>query len=116
MEQVEELLDVIQALKLMGVTGASEMYSFFERRVQPLQNRCQSGRLKDPSRMSAEESQPREALNRVKHVLMDVHSVSYVPELFSASNQPKPGQKDLYRSSPLLPEIDRPDHLKPSAY
>jgi hypothetical protein len=33
MEQVDELLDVIQALKLMGVIGASVMYSFFERRV-----------------------------------------------------------------------------------
>jgi hypothetical protein len=29
MEQVNELLELIQALKLMGVTGASVMYSFF---------------------------------------------------------------------------------------
>jgi hypothetical protein len=94
MEQVKELLDVIQALKLMGVTSASVMYSFFERRVKPLQKRCQSGfnylRPEDTSRMSAGELQPGEAPNRVKHVLMDVHSIPYVPELFSALNQPKP--------------------------
>jgi hypothetical protein len=30
MEQVNELLELIQTLKLMGVTGASMMYSFFE--------------------------------------------------------------------------------------
>jgi hypothetical protein len=90
MEQVEELLNVIQALKLMRVTGASIMYSLFERRVQPMQKRCQSGfdylGPRDPSRMSAEELQPGEALNRVKCVLMDVHSVPYALELFSASN------------------------------
>jgi hypothetical protein len=94
MEQVEELLDVIQALNLMGVPGASIMYSIFERRVQPLQKRCQSSfdylGPKDPSRMPAEKLQLGEALKRVKRVLMDIHSVPYVPELFSASNQPKP--------------------------
>jgi hypothetical protein len=30
MDQVEELLDVIEALKMMGVTGASVMFSFFK--------------------------------------------------------------------------------------
>jgi hypothetical protein len=33
MDQVEELLDTIEAHKLMGVTGASVMFSFFKRRV-----------------------------------------------------------------------------------
>jgi hypothetical protein len=37
MDQVEELLDTIVAHKLMGVTGASVMFSFFKRRVQPIQ-------------------------------------------------------------------------------
>jgi hypothetical protein len=32
MEQVEEIIVLILALKDMGVTGASVMYSFFERR------------------------------------------------------------------------------------
>jgi hypothetical protein len=90
MEQVEELPDVIQALKLMGITGASVMYSFFERRVQPLQKRCQSGFdylvPEDPSWTYVDKSQLGEELNRVKHILMDVHYIPYVPELFSASN------------------------------
>jgi hypothetical protein len=33
MEQIDELLDVIQTLKLKGVTGALVMYSFFKRRI-----------------------------------------------------------------------------------
>jgi hypothetical protein len=37
MDQVEELLDTIAAHKLMGVTGTSVMFSFFKRRVQPVQ-------------------------------------------------------------------------------
>jgi hypothetical protein len=90
MEQVNELLDVIQELKLMGVTGASVMYLFFERWVQPLEKRCQFGfdypGHEDPSWMSAEELPPGEALKQVKRVLMDVHIVPYVPTLFSASN------------------------------
>jgi hypothetical protein len=44
----------------------------------------------DPSRMSTEEMLPEEALKRVGHVLMDVHTMPYVPVLFSASNHPKP--------------------------
>jgi hypothetical protein len=34
MDQVEELLDIIEAHKMTGVTGASVMFSFFKRRVQ----------------------------------------------------------------------------------
>lgn len=59
MEQVRESIDLIQALKLMGVTGASVMYSFFERQIQPLQKKSHFGfdylESKDPSCMSAEE-------------------------------------------------------------
>jgi hypothetical protein len=39
MYQVEELLDTIAAHKDMGVTGAFVMFSFFKRRVQPIQQR-----------------------------------------------------------------------------
>jgi hypothetical protein len=39
MDQVEELLETIEAHKLMGVTGASVMFSFFKRQVQPIQQR-----------------------------------------------------------------------------
>jgi hypothetical protein len=39
MDQVNELLDTIAAHKEMGVTGTSVMFSFFKRRVQPIQQR-----------------------------------------------------------------------------
>jgi hypothetical protein len=39
MDQVDELLDTIAAHKEMGVTGTSVMFSFFKRRVQPIQQR-----------------------------------------------------------------------------
>jgi hypothetical protein len=94
MEQVNELLDVIQALKLIGVIGSLVMCSFFERWVRTLQKRCQFCFAylgpEDPSQMYAKELPPGEALKQVKCILMDVHSVPYGPALFSASNQPKP--------------------------
>jgi hypothetical protein len=42
-DQVEELLDIIEAQKMMGVTGASVMFSFFKRRVPPIQQRHRLG-------------------------------------------------------------------------
>jgi hypothetical protein len=39
MDQVDELLDTIAAHKEMGETGASVMFFFFKRRVQPIQQR-----------------------------------------------------------------------------
>jgi hypothetical protein len=88
MDQVEELLDIIEAHKMTGVTGASVMFSFFKRRVQPIQQRHRLGfeytGSEDPSRMCAEELPDEAALLRVKRVLLDVDAVPYVPELFSA--------------------------------
>ncbi|RLM78698.1 putative gypsy-type retrotransposon protein [Panicum miliaceum] len=59
---------LIQELKLMGVTGASVMYSFFKRWIQPLQKRCRLGfdylGPEDLSQMSADELPPEEALKR----------------------------------------------------
>jgi hypothetical protein len=59
MDQVEELLDIIEAHKMTGVTGASVMFSFFKRQVQPILQRHQLGfeytGSEDPSRMCAEE-------------------------------------------------------------
>jgi hypothetical protein len=37
MDQVRELLDVIEAQKKKGVTGASVMFTFYKHRVQPIQ-------------------------------------------------------------------------------
>jgi hypothetical protein len=94
MDQVEELLDIIEAQKMMGVTGASVMFSFFKRRIQPIQQRHRLGfeytGSTDPSRMCAEELSDKAALVRVQRVLLDVDAVPYVPELFSARNPPKP--------------------------
>jgi hypothetical protein len=94
MDQVRELLDIIEAQKRKGVTGASVMFSFFKRRIQPIQ---QCHRLgfeytgpADPSRMCAEELSDEAALQRVQRVLLDVDAVPYVPTLFSAQNPPKP--------------------------
>jgi hypothetical protein len=93
MDQVNELLDTIAAQKEMGVTGASVMFSFFKRRVQPIQQCHILGfeymGAEDPSRMCAEELTDEAALIRVKRVLLDVNIVPYVPRLFSARNPPK---------------------------
>jgi hypothetical protein len=93
MDQVEELLDTIAAHKLMGVTGASVMFSFFKRRGQPIQQCHILGfeykGAEDPSRMCAEELTDEAALTRVRRVLLDVDAVPYVPQLFSSQNPPK---------------------------
>jgi hypothetical protein len=94
MDQVEELLDIIAAHKQMGVIGASMMFSFFKRRVQPIQQRhilrFEYKGAEDPSRMCAEELTDEAALTRVRRVLLDVDAVPYVPQLFSSQNPPKP--------------------------
>jgi hypothetical protein len=72
----------------MGVTGASVMFSFFKRRVQPIQQRHRLGfeytGSEDPSRMCAEELSDDATLLRIKRVLLDVDAIPYVPKLFSA--------------------------------
>jgi hypothetical protein len=94
MDQVEELLDLIEAHKMMGVTGASVMFSFFKRRVQPILQHHRLGfeytGSEDPSRMCAEELSDDAALLRVRRVLVDMDAVPYVPDLFTARNPPKP--------------------------
>jgi hypothetical protein len=94
MDQVRELLDIIEAQKMKGVTGASVMFSFFKRRVQPIQQRHRLGfeytGTADPSRMCAEELSDEAALQRVQRVLLDVDAMPYVPKLFSTRNPPKP--------------------------
>jgi hypothetical protein len=94
MMQVRELLDTIEAQKKKGVTGASVMFSFCKRRVQPIQQRHCLGfeytGPADPSCMCAEELPDEVALQRVQRVLLDVDAVPYVPTLFSAQNPPKP--------------------------
>jgi hypothetical protein len=94
MDQVNELLAIIAAHKEIGVTGASVMFSFFKRCIQPIQQRHTLGfeymGPEDPSRMCAEELSDDATLFRVKRVLLDVNTVLYILELFSAQNPPKP--------------------------
>jgi hypothetical protein len=119
------------------------MFSFYKRRIQPIQQRHCLGfdytGPADPSRMCVEELPDEVALQRVQRVLLDVDTVPYVPTLFSAQNPPKPvsirllcaedicyctvtelknslqGHTELYCSYPPRPDIPRPDHLLPSA-
>jgi hypothetical protein len=83
LDQVDELLAIIAAHKEIGVTGASVMFSFFKRRIQPIQQRHTLGfeyiGAEDPSRMCAEELTDDAAFIRVRRVLLDVDAVPYVP-------------------------------------
>jgi hypothetical protein len=94
MDQVKELLGVIEAQKREGVTGASVMFAFYKRRVQPIEQRHRLGfeytGPADPSRMCAEDLPDEVTLQRVQRVLLDVDAVPYVPTLFSTRNPPKP--------------------------
>jgi hypothetical protein len=94
MDQARELLDIIEAQKMKGVTGASVMFAVFKRCIQPIQQRHRLGfeytGSTDPSRMCAEELSDEAALQRVQRVLLDVDAMPYVPKLFSARNPPKP--------------------------
>jgi hypothetical protein len=55
LDQVDELLAIIAAHKEIGVTGASVIFSFLKRRIQPIQQRHTLGfeyiGVEDPSRM-----------------------------------------------------------------
>jgi hypothetical protein len=83
LDQVDELLAIIAAHKEIGVTGASVMFSFFKRRIQPIQQRHTLGfeyiGAEDPSRMCVEELTDDAALIRVRRVLLDMDTVPYVP-------------------------------------
>jgi hypothetical protein len=91
MDQVDELLAIIAVHKEIGVIGASVMFSFFKRCIQ---QRHKLGfeymGAEDPSWMCAEELTDDAALVRVKRALLDVNTVPYIPELFSAQNPPEP--------------------------
>jgi hypothetical protein len=88
MDQVKEMLDVIEAQKKKGVTGASVMFVFYKRHVQPIQQRHHLGfeytGPADPSQMCAEDLPDVATLQRVQRVLLDVDAVPYMPTLFSA--------------------------------
>jgi hypothetical protein len=94
MDQVNELLETIATHKEIGVTGASVTFSFFKRRVQPIQERhilrFEYKGAEDPSRMCTEELTDEVALTQVRRVLLDVDTVPYVSQLFATQNTLKP--------------------------
>jgi hypothetical protein len=79
---------------MMGVTDASVMFSFFKRRVQPIQQRHKLGfeysGAEDSSRMCVEELIDEAVLRRVRRVLLGVAAVPYVPQRYTAQKPPKP--------------------------
>jgi hypothetical protein len=81
LDQVDELLAIIAAHKEIGVIGASVMFSFFKRRIQPIQQRHTLGfeciGAEDPTRMCAEELTDDTALIWVRRVLLDVGAVIF---------------------------------------
>ena len=91
-EQENELLDKIEYLKKKGVTGASVVFAWIARRIQPLQKRCNLGfeyiGLMDPSRFSSERMAESEALRRVRRVLNGVDIRSAMPKLYHVNNPP----------------------------
>jgi hypothetical protein len=141
MDQIDKLLDLIAAHKKMGVTGACVILSYFKCQIQLIQQRHTLGSeymgAEDPSWMCIEELTDDAALIRVKQVLLDVNTVPYILELFSAKNPPEPvsfwllgilsiilelsltknplqGHTVLYQSYPPQSNIPRPYHLLPS--
>ena len=88
---MSKLLDDIAVLKDCGVTGGSIVYSWMNRRVQPLQKRENPGYLyegpSDLSRFSAEKLGGFEAFKRVCRVLDDVEKTPFLPKgLFNKKN------------------------------
>lgn len=94
MHDIPELMKRIKALKDKGVTGESVAYSFFERRIQPLQQRVHlsfeyQGET-DLSRMAKEIPSNEEILRRVTRLFTVVHLEPYIPKLYSSDNSPDP--------------------------
>jgi hypothetical protein len=72
--QIEELLGKIREHRDAGVTGASVMYTWLGRRIQPLQKRSRFGfeylGNLDPSQFFADPINKGEAVLQVSRVLM----------------------------------------------
>jgi len=91
--QVNDLLDKIAKLKEKGVTGASVVFSWIKRRVQPLAQKEGWGfeykDRDDPTRMTRDELSEVEIMQRVQMLMPGVHCVPFVPQLFDADHPPK---------------------------
>lgn len=93
LSQVNDLLLKIKDHKEVGVTGASMVYSWIGRLIQPLQKRVRFDfeylGIADPSRFIAYKIHQDEAVRHVSRVLLDAETVPYVPKLLNVKNSPK---------------------------
>ena len=93
MAQIQDLLKKIKGHRQAGVTGATVVWSWLQRRIQPLQRRANFGYHyggeEDPSRMSRMAMFEATALKYLKKAV-GVTAIPVIPELFSADNAPLP--------------------------
>ncbi|KAG2658157.1 hypothetical protein PVAP13_1KG265800 [Panicum virgatum] len=103
MPQIQDLLKKIRTRREAGVTGATIVWSWLQRRIQSLQRRPNFGYHYtgegDLSRMSQMEIFEATALKYLKKAV-GVTTVPVVPELFCADNASLPSEVDLYQSHP----------------
>ena len=84
----------ITVLKSKGVTGATVVFSWLGRQIQPLQKRCHVGfecsGQEDPSRFSSERIHPSEAMALLYSIFEGVDSKPKLPKLYRHKNPPNP--------------------------
>ena len=92
-KQVEAILRAIAIVKKKGVTGDHVVFSFIDRRTQPLQLRkrptIRYAGTQDPTSMSPEPMAQSEVIKRCRKVLDNFDKSLMLPTLFSAQNPPK---------------------------
>ena len=92
-KQVEAILRVIAIIKKKRVTGDHVVFSFINRRTQPLQLRKHPAfryeGMQDPIRMSSEPMAQSEVVKRCCKVLDNFDKSLTLPTLFSAQNPPE---------------------------
>ena len=91
--QVNELLDMIDHLKKMKITGASVVGNWVMRRIQPLQKRANLGYEytgeDDPSRLDSKKISDADALCLVSRVLDGVEARPVLGEDFQHNSRPR---------------------------
>lgn len=89
---IQELLNMIQARKRDGLTGAVVIRDFVSRRIHPLKQRSNFGfeylGTRDPSRSSPKELSEEEVLERVKHLLKDAMASACKVKQYCADHPP----------------------------
>ena len=91
--QVNELLDMIDHLKKMKITGASVVGNWVMRRIQPLQKRANLGYEYtgegDPSCLDSKKISDADALRLVSRVLDGVEARPVLGEDFRHNSRPR---------------------------